>query len=285
MKKTTPITILGIVIFLLCLVVTLYPLISDAVNSRHQSKIYTEYLEEMENTDQQELAEALEAARAYNAALPSVQLEQDSLEISLDNYDDLLNIDGSGIMGYVSVPSIDVNLPIYHGTNADTLENGIGHLMGTSLPVGGKSTHCVLTGHTGMANQKLLTDLDQLKKGDVFYLKVLGGTLAYKVDSIHTVLPYETSMLRIVDGRDYCTLVTCTPYGINTHRLLVRGKRTGYKEFDEIRPTQSKTHKKSTSTWKSQYYTSLLLGLGAGGSMIAALFIVLWLKKRRKKNG
>lgn len=147
-----------------------------------------------------------------------------------ENYNSQLDIAGNGIIGYVIIPKIQVNLPIYHGTDAEVLDRGVGHLLGSSLPVGGKNTHTILSGHSGMASQKMFTDLEQLVPGDVFYLNVLGETMAYQVTEINTVLPYETDLLGIVPGEDLCTLVTCTPYGINTHRLLVRGSRIPYEE-------------------------------------------------------
>ena len=183
-------------------------------------------------------------------------------------------------MGYVEIPLIKVNLPIYHGTDSETLDAGIGHLLGTSLPVGGNSTHTVLTAHSGMANQKLFSDLDKLKKGDVFYLRVLDENLAYQVAEINTVLPHESELLEITEGEDYCTLVTCTPFGINTHRLLVRGTRIPYEEAEEIVEEQIQFEEKPTSTWMEQY----LLGLFYGSGVVIAVGIV-YLIYRSKKRG
>ena len=176
------------------------------------------------------------------------------------DYDDQLNIAGNGIMGYVEIPKISVNLPIYHGTENDSLERGIGHLLGSSLPVGGGSTHTILSGHSGMASQKMFTDLGQLVIGDVFYLHVLNEALAYQVSEINTVLPHDTSLLGIIPGEDLCTLVTCTPYGINSHRLLVRGSRIPYEEAEEkvqnIQPEDI-----PESTWEQKYAMGIALGL------------------------
>lgn len=167
-------------------------------------------------------------------------------------------------MGYVVIPKISVNLPIYHGTENDSLDRGIGHLLGSSLPVGGESTHSILSGHSGMASQKMFTDLEQLVVGDVFYLHVLNETLAHQVVEINTVLPYDTSLLGIVPGEDLCTLVTCTPYGVNTHRLLVRGSRIPYDEAKAI--LESKDMEEPTcSSWEQKY----LLGIAWG--VLAAL--------------
>ena len=230
MKKKV-LTICGaILIFLLALGITLYPLMSNWYNERHQSKIHTQYQETIQQVDNSDLVRAKELADEYNAAiLPGTQLSeafsQEALLWASEDYEHQLNVTGDGIMGYVEIPLIQVNLPIYHGTDSDALDAGIGHLLGTSLPVGGMNTHSVLTAHSGMANQKMFSDLDKLKTGDVFYLQVLGETLAYQVDQINTVLPHDTTYLGITEGEDFCTLVTCTPFGVNTHRLLVRGNR------------------------------------------------------------
>ena len=178
------------------------------------------------------------------------------------NYDSQLNPAGNGIMGYVEIPKISVNLPIYHGTENDSLERGIGHLLGSSLPVGGESTHSILSGHSGMASQKMFTDLEQLIVGDVFYLRILNDTLAYQVAEINTVLPYDTSLLGIVPGEDLCTLVTCTPYGVNTHRLLVRGSRIPYEEA-ELLAEEVAEEEPVKSTWEQKYIEGLLWGVAA----------------------
>ncbi len=163
-------------------------------------------------------------------------------------------------MGYVNIPVLSVNLPIYHGTDADTLELGIGHLLGSSLPIGGESTHTVLTAHSGMASQKMFSDLNQLKKGDVFYLEVLDETLAYQVEEIHTVLPTNTDDLGITAGEDRCTLVTCTPFGVNTHRLLVQGTRIPYEESEAI-ATEQMQSKEVRSTWEEEYLNGIITGI------------------------
>ena len=228
-------TICTVLLFLVALCLTLYPLISNYVNQKYASQIHTAYQEVMEQVDDAALLRAKELAFAYNRSIvPGASTEdaysQEGLKAASQNYDSQLNVAGNGIMGYVEIPKISVNLPIYHGTENDSLERGIGHLLGSSLPVGGKSTHSILSGHSGMASQKMFTDLEQLTAGDVFYLHVLDETLAYQVVEINTVLPYDTSLLGIVPGEDLCTLVTCTPYGVNTHRLLVRGSRIPYEE-------------------------------------------------------
>ena len=273
--------------FLLALGITLYPLISNWYNERHQSEIHTQYEEIIDKIDDTELLEARAAAAAYNATLvPGTQsgnsFSQEAIREAAENYDSLLNMAGDGIMGYVEIPMIRVDLPIYHGTETETLDVGIGHLLGTSLPVGGESTHSVLTAHSGMATQKLFSDLDQLEYGDVFYLQILGETLAYQVDSINTVLPHDTTHLGITEGADHCTLVTCTPFGVNTHRLLVRGSRIPYEEAEVIVEEQLLIEEPPASTWEQQYLKGILTGLGAV-VLIAVLFLA-WRFFQRRKN-
>ena len=224
MKKKIMIGV-SILVFLLALVGTLYPVISDYWNTRHQSEVQVEYEKQMESMEDSELTAALEAANAYNAALRPVRYTKAALDAAAVGYDHLLNLYGNGIMAYVEIPKIHVNLPIYHGTTTEVLEKGIGHLTGSSLPIGGVDNHAVLTGHSGVAGQRLFSDLDQLEIGDVFFIRVLNQQLAYEVRAIDTVLPEDTKLLTSVDGKDKCTLVTCTPFGVNTHRLLVQGER------------------------------------------------------------
>ncbi len=169
------------------------------------------------------------------------------------NYDSLLNLGGNGIMGYIEIPCIQVNLPIYHGTDTETLERGVGHLLGSSLPVGGSGTHAVLSGHSGMAGQKMFTDLLQMKTGDIFYLHVLGETLAYEVDSLNTVLPHDTSLLGITGGSDLCTLITCTPIAVNSHRLLVTGHRIPFEAAKEMVEEAQQEDTEVESTWEQEY--------------------------------
>ena len=219
------ITILLVLIFLLGLSLLLYPSVSDYWNSKHQTRAIAVYSEEVSGLDEDQYQALWEAAAAYNASL----LERDNAYLLTEEqkaaYEQLLNVSGLGIMGYIEIPSIDCSLPIYHGTEESVLQIAIGHLEWTSLPVGGESTHCVLSGHRGLPSAKLFTNLDKLQEGDVFLLRVLDEVLTYEVDQILIVEPQETGALRIVEGEDLCTLVTCTPYGINTHRLLVRGHR------------------------------------------------------------
>lgn len=253
--------------FLLALGLTLYPVICNYVNQKYASQIQTAYQEVMEQIDDSVLREAKEQADIYNHSLiPGASTEnaysQEGLLAASADYDSQLNLTGNGIMGYVEIPKISVNLPIYHGTENDSLERGIGHLLGSSLPVGGESTHTILSGHSGMASQKMFTDLEQLIIGDVLYLHILNETLAYQVVEINTVLPYDTSLLGIAPGEDLCTLVTCTPYGVNTHRLLVRGSRIPYAEA-ELLAEEVAEEEPVKSTWEQKYIEGLLWGAAA----------------------
>lgn len=288
MKKKI-ITICAAVLFLTALGLTLYPLVSNYVNQKYASEIQTAYQELIQQTDDSVLQEAKQRAVAYNLAISPGTADaysEESLLSAAENYDNQLDIAGNGIMGYVEIPKIQVNLPIYHGTDAEVLDRGVGHLLGSSLPVGGKNTHTILSGHSGMASQKMFTDLEQLVPGDVFYLNVLGKTMAYQVTEINTVLPYETDLLGIVPGEDLCTLVTCTPYGINTHRLLVRGSRIPYEEV-AVMEEETASVEPAASTWESKYLQGLLVGGGAAG--IAGLLMLaatrIWKKHPRHRNG
>lgn len=262
MKRKTTILTASILVFLTALGITLYPIISNYVNQKYASKIYTEYEEMIQNVDDTSLKDARRLAEQYNNALAPVSAyEQESLSEASQNYDTLLNMGGNGIMGYVEIPSIQVNLPIYHGTDSETLERGIGHLLGSSLPIGGASTHSVLSGHSGLAGQKMFTDLLQVKEGDVFYLHVLGETLAYQVVSLNTVLPYDTSLLGITPGADLCTLITCTPLAVNTHRLLVTGERIPYESAQEIQAEMQQETAEVESAWEQEYLHGLYIAL------------------------
>ena len=268
MKKKI-ITFCAAVLFLTALGLTLYPLISNYVNQKYASEIQTAYQELIQQTDDSVLQEAKRRAIAYNLAITPGTADaysEESLSSAAEDYERQLDIAGNGIMGYVEIPKIQVNLPIYHGTDAEVLDRGVGHLLGSSLPVGGENTHTILSGHSGMASQKMFTDLEQLTQGDVFYLNVLNETLAYQVTEINTVLPYETDLLGIVPGEDLCTLVTCTPYGVNTHRLLVRGSRIPYEKAAVLE--ENAVTEPAASTWEVKYLQGVLWGiavaLGAG---------------------
>ena len=274
--------------FLIALGITLYPMISTWYNERHQAEVHIHYQEKVEQVDNTKLIEAKELAVAYNQTiLPGAQDEdsfsKEALLSASENYGSLLNLAGDGIMGYVEIPTIGVTLPIYHGTNNSTLERGVGHLLGSSLPVGGESSHSVLTAHSGMASAKMFSDLDRLKKGDIFFLDVLGEKLAYQVDQIKTVLPYDTTFLQTEIGNDLCTLVTCTPFGVNTHRLLVRGTRIEYEEAEVIVEEKLETEEPVKSTWEQQYLQGILIGIGAVVILGLGL-LVFWFVRRRRRG-
>ena len=218
-------TIVLLFILFIGLSLLLYPTASDYWNSFHQTRAIATYAENVANLDNNQYDQLWEDARAYNQALPFRSNPYYLSEEQRAEYESLLDVSGLGVMGYIEIPEIDVSLPIYHGTEESVLQVAVGHLDWTSLPVGGESTHCVLSGHRGLPSAKLFTNLDKLREGDTFLLRILDEVLTYEVDQILIVEPQETAALRVVEGKDYCTLVTCTPYGINTHRLLVRGHR------------------------------------------------------------
>ncbi len=223
-------TILLILIFLVGLSLLLYPTVSDYWNSLHQSRAIAQYAEQVANLDNDVYEQLWADADAYNRTLPGMAQRYVLTDEEKEAYEQLLDPSGTGVMGYIEIPEISCSLPIYHGTDEAVLQIAIGHIEGSSLPVGGESTHCVLSGHRGLPSAKLFTDLDKLDTGDTFILRVLDETLTYEVDRILIVEPHELSALEIEEGRDYCTLVTCTPYGVNTHRLLVRGHRVENQE-------------------------------------------------------
>ncbi len=218
-------TIFLFVILLIGLSLMLYPLFADWWNSTRQSKAIASYAEQVATLDEEKYQELWDEAWAYNQSL--LERPNDFLltDAQMEQYEMMLNVGGNGVMGYIEIPTINVVIPVYHGTNEAVLQIAIGHLEWSSLPVGGESSHCVVSGHRGLPSARLFTDLDQMVIGDVFMFRILDEVLTYEVDQIRIVEPRELNDLLIVEGEDYCTLVTCTPYGINSHRLLVRGHR------------------------------------------------------------
>lgn len=287
MRRILPLIFIAL-IFLAGIGLVVYPMVSNTLYERDQSTVLAEYDETVAQAEQSELEEALELARDYNRQLlegsvfltdpfdPNLQLDP-----TVKPYADLLNLEGDGMMGYVEVPKIDVYLPIYHGTTSEVLEKGVGHLQNTSLPVGGESTHAVLTGHTGLSGKRLFTDLTEVEVGDVFYLHILGQTLAYQVDRIDIVDPDDTALLQVETGEDLVTLVTCYPYGINTQRLLVRGTRISYEEAVEQQALQG-TMDQGDSVWMRQYRKAILVCVAVYVPLTAV--VVLLLLRRRKKS-
>ena len=252
----------------------LYPLVGELLSEKYHSDVETSYTAAIEDTDDAELTAQREAAEQYNAMLANTTISEGGASAPPLAYAEQLTV--GGVMAYVDIPQIGVYLPVQHGTGAETLEKSVGHVVGTSLPVGGSSTHAVLSAHSGMASSKLFSDIDQLEKGDAFYIHVLGDTLAYEVDSINTVVPTDTSLLQIEEGKDLVTLVTCTPFGVNTHRLLVRGHRVPYVPAQEVEAAETQ---KATSSWTQHYLTGLGIGLGAA-TVIGGGYAII----RRKRH-
>lgn len=223
--KLKTVTKILIIVCFIGLSLLLYPTVSNYLNEKNSTRAISTYVEEMDSFDEEQFKEVWNNAIIYNEDLAKQENAFALSEEMVSRYQANLNITGTGIMGYIEIPKLDVSLPIYHGTSDSILQRAIGHIDWTSLPVGGESTHCVVSGHRGLPSAKLFTDIDKLREGDTYKLMILDTTLTYEVDQIRTVLPVEVDELQIVYGKDYCTLVTCTPYGINTHRLLVRGHR------------------------------------------------------------
>ena len=267
-------TIIMVIVLIVGLCLVLYPKVSDWWNSRHATIAIDNYIEAVENIDTSELEERLKEAEEYNARLAEEGTHLTLSDEERERYYEILDVTGSGIMGYVEIPSIGVYLPIYHGTSEDVLQVAVGHLEGTSFPVGGESTHAVLSGHRGLPSARLFTDIDQLAETDIFTVTVLNRTVTYMVDQIRTVLPQDISDLNIDAGMDYCTLVTCTPYGINTHRLLIRGHRIE-NVLDEV-----------TVTPDAKKYNNALVSLALGIPMLfITLMILLAVYSRSEVDG
>lgn len=266
-------TLLIVVVFVAGLSFLLYPTVSNLWNQAHQSRAIATYTEQVEKLDDSSNKEMLKAARKYNKELLKKADHWKLSKKDKKKYESLLDVSGTGIMGYIEVPKIDCSLPIYHGTDEGALQIAIGHLEGSSLPVSGKSSHCVLSGHRGLPSARLFTDLDQMEEGDTFILNILGHKLAYEVDQIKVVLPEEMSDLEIQEGKDLCTLVTCTPYGINTHRLLVRGHRVKYVE--------TKVQEQKEVSKSKTGIRPVIAGAVAG---VVVLFIIIFAVRRRRKH-
>lgn len=266
-------TILLFIVLLLGLSLLLYPSFSDWWNSMHMSRVITDYVDLVREMDEDEYEGVLEEARAYNETLVHRANGYTLLPEQREQYPKLLNVANNGVMGYVEIPTINVSLPIYHGTDESVLQVAVGHLDWSSLPVGGESTHCVISGHRGLPSAKLFTNLDRLREGDIFILRILDEVLTYEVDQILIVEPKEVESLMIVEGMDYCTMFTCTPYGINTHRLLVRGHRIANIE-------EKKTHHIIS---EAVLIEPVVVAPIVAMPMLLVLFIWI-MRPRRKKN-
>lgn len=266
-------TVILVFLLLIGLSLLLYPTVSDYWNSFHQTRAIATYAENVAKLDNNQYDQLWEEARAYNEALCFRSNPYYLSEEQKAQYESLLDVSGLGVMGYIEIPEIDVSLPIYHGTEESVLQVAVGHLEWTSLPVGGESTHCVLSGHRGLPSAKLFTDLDRLREGNIFLLRVLDEVLTYEVDQILIVEPQDTAPLEIVEGQDYCTLVTCTPYGINTHRLLVRGHRID--NIEEVKTVRV--------TADAVQIEPMLVAPMVAIPILLVLLLLLLLPRRRKK--
>ena len=237
MKKDKIINIFLALMIFVGLCVMFYPVVSDMWNTYRNSLLISSHKKDVNDLSKKQTEQIWNEAVNYNKNHKENFIKEDVFtnlkKHTKSKYDSYLNISKNGVMGTIVIPKINVEIPIYHGTGEKELQTGVGHMEGTSLPVGGTSSHCVLSAHRGLPSAKLFTDLDKMKKGDLFFLHILDKTLAYKVEDIFTVKPDETDKLSLVEGKDYVTLLTCTPYGVNTHRLLVRGVRTAYKQDEE----------------------------------------------------
>ena len=248
----------------------LYPLVGELLSERYHSDVEITYTAAIADADDAELTAQRQAAEQYNAMLSgTAAITEGGASAPPLPYAEQLTV--GGVMAYVDIPKINVYLPVQHGTDAETLERAVGHVVGTSLPVGGSSTHAVLSAHSGMASSKLFSDIDQLTAGDTFYIHVLGDTLAYRIDAINAVLPTDTHLLQIEDGKDLVTLVTCTPFGVNTHRLLVRGHRVPYTLEQE---TAAAAEKPAASSWTQHYLAGLGIGLGVVAAVGGGYFLM-----------
>lgn len=254
----------------------LYPAASNMLAEKNQKNVITAYEAQISSEDKTVLEEARRQAVMYNENLAGDPVHDPFVAgsgyVVPDNYEEVLNLNGDGVMGYVEIPKIDVNLPIYHGTSEEVLEKGVGHLDMTSLPIGGDGTHSVLSAHRGLPSAELFTRLDEMEIGDVFYIHVLGETLAYRADDIRTVLPEDLARITLKEGRDLVTLMTCTPYAVNTHRLLVRGTRVPYKEARE-------SEKQQKEESRAVYY----IPAAVAGAVFLAVFTAAKKKKKMKK--
>lgn len=287
MRKRLP-TIILVIIFLIGAGIFAYPTISEQWNRLHQSRAIATYQETVDDMDEDQYEEAWEAAREYNAGIDTNTFNHDAFSQQEENlrgteYWSVLNLGGSGIMGYISIPEADIRLPIYHGTSDPVLQVGAGHLSGTSLPIGGEGTHSVIAGHRGLPSARLFTDIDQLEPGDKFYIHVLDQVLAYEVDQISDMVDKDdtetlTGLMQQIEGEDHVTLFTCTPYGVNSHRLLVRGVRTEYHGEDDGTVTEE-----SVVQSLRNYY--MLYALLAAAVLLLAAVIVRLVRSRKTERG
>lgn len=276
MKKRV-VKIILIIGFIAGLAISLYPLVSNMYAKRSQMDVINEYQKEVADSDEEKIAQEKELALTYNRKLNQTVILSDpfdpnAISMADEQYYEILNFTNDGVMGYIKIPRIGVNLPIYHGTDQEHMLKGVGHLVGTSLPIGGVDSHAVLSAHSGLSSADLFTNLVDLEKGDLFYIYVLDEVLAYEANNIKVVKPTETDDLRITKGEDYVTLVTCTPFGINSHRLLVRGHRVEYNPDDE----KKEANKSNDDIWFKEYIKSIISGVG----VIVVILVIVFVAKR-----
>lgn len=264
----------------------IYPLVSSCLYDRAAANVVASYDESVSSAGHDEAERQFELARAYNESLEEADVvltdpfDPSSVEEVAEPYESIMNLAGDGVIGHVEIPKIDVDLPIYHGTSTQVLEEGVGHMANTSLPTGDEGTHTVLTGHTGLPKARLFTDLVELEEGDVFYVHVLDQTFAYRVDQISIVEPSGSSQLQVVEGKNYVTLLTCYPYGVNSHRLLVRGERIPLDEAEVAAQASG-----AASVWDSQYYRAIALCLAVYVPLTVIAVAVLRRRARRRDRG
>lgn len=286
-KKNLWMLLASLLIFAVGAGIFLYPAVSNYLAERNQRKVIRSYRAAVENQDQGTLDAAWAEAEEYNENLAGDPVHDPfvlgSGYVLPDNYQEVLNVNGDGVMGYIEIPKIGVYLPIYHGTSEETLQKGAGHLEATALPVGGLNRHPVISAHRGLPSAELFTRLDEMKIGDIFYIHVLDRTLAYQVDQIETIVPEDLAFLRAEEGKDLVTLLTCTPYAVNTHRLLVRGERIPYEEDAGLSETE--TVVEADHSWFKEYRLAIFLGLAALVILILAVLLGRKAVKRRKRRG
>lgn len=275
MMKKHMSTIIAILVFITGLSLLLYPTVSNYWNSKHQSRVVANYSDTLAKMDKKEKQYAIDQAVQYNESLVLNGNRFSPSDSELSLYKSLLNADGTGMMGYITIPEIRCKLAIYHSVDDSVLQVGVGHLEGSSLPVGGSSTHCVISGHRGLPSARLFTDIDRLEKGDLFYLHVYGKVLAYEVDKISVVEPEDYGPLEIEEGKDLCTLLTCTPYGINTQRLMVRGHRVVDSLYDESNITSDAARVDTLVVASCVGVVLLLVGI---------IISKIWRLREREKN-
>ncbi len=278
-KNNIILTIASIIMFLLGSLIFFYPTISNYIANKQFQSAISNYTEKVTEINEEDLSSEYEKALEYNNALNGTEIHDPFVPgsgyVLPDNYEDVLNISGDGIMGYIEIPKISLKLPIYHGSSEETLANGVGHLEATALPIGGEGNNPILTGHRGLPRAELFTRLDEIKKSDLIYIRVLNDNLAYEVDNINVIVPDDVSTLQPISGKDMITLITCTPYGINTHRLVIQGVRVPYVEPDK-KKNSNVSYTKLTESMKSRVY-GIIVG-------IVILVVIMFIYNKRKKN-